>query len=89
MLDDDFLRALHHVLLEVRLLFASALADRSSRSRSRPCPPRQLHVEEGAMVCPNCQHLYPISNGIPNMVRAPIPPSSPSPTRTSDVPERK
>lgn len=45
MLDDDFLRALHHVLLE-------------------------LHVEEGAMVCPNCQHLYPISNGIPNMLLA-------------------
>ncbi|ETW76324.1 hypothetical protein HETIRDRAFT_328735 [Heterobasidion irregulare TC 32-1] len=45
MLDDDFLRALHHVLLE-------------------------LHVEEGAMVCPNCQHVYPISNGIPNMLLA-------------------
>ena len=85
MLDDDFLRALHHVLLEVRPPFASAPADCSSRSY----PPRQLHVEEGAMVCPNCQHVYPISNGIPNMVRPPIPPSSPSPTRTSDVPERK
>ena len=21
------------------------------------------------MVCPNCKHVYPISNGIPNMVR--------------------
>lgn len=21
------------------------------------------------MVCPNCSHVYPISNGIPNMVR--------------------
>jgi len=45
MLDDDFLKKLHHVLLEV-------------------------HVEEGSMVCPNCGHIYPISNGIPNMLLA-------------------
>ncbi|TFK96509.1 hypothetical protein BDV98DRAFT_555237 [Pterulicium gracile] len=45
MFDDDFLRKLHHVLLEVS-------------------------VEEGAMVCPNCSHIYPISNGIPNMLLA-------------------
>ena len=57
-------------------------ADHSLRS----CPPRQVHVEEGAMVCPNCQHVYPISNGIPNMVRAPIPIPIPIPTR--DVPKK-
>ncbi|KAJ7722754.1 hypothetical protein DFH07DRAFT_759822 [Mycena maculata] len=45
MLDDDFLKTLHHVLLEI-------------------------HVEEGIMVCPNCKHNYPISNGIPNMLLA-------------------
>ncbi|KAJ3490090.1 hypothetical protein NLI96_g1656 [Meripilus lineatus] len=45
MLDDDFLKSLHHVLLEI-------------------------HVEEGAMICPNCQHVYAISNGIPNMLLA-------------------
>ncbi|PFH48534.1 hypothetical protein AMATHDRAFT_149746 [Amanita thiersii Skay4041] len=45
MLDDEFLKNLHHVLLEV-------------------------HVEEGAMICPNCNHRYPISNGIPNMLLA-------------------
>jgi len=28
----------------------------------------QLHVVEGAMACPNCKHIYPISDGIPNMV---------------------
>ena len=28
----------------------------------------QIHVEEGSMLCPNCNHVYPISNGIPNMV---------------------
>ncbi|KAG8835019.1 hypothetical protein FRC17_005867 [Serendipita sp. 399] len=41
--NEEFLKALHHVLLEI-------------------------HVEEGAMVCPNCGHVYPISNGIPNML---------------------
>ncbi|KAI0665496.1 Trm112p-domain-containing protein [Trametes maxima] len=30
----------------------------------------EIHVEEGAMVCPNCKHVYPISNGIPNMLLA-------------------
>ncbi|KAI0641722.1 Trm112p-domain-containing protein [Trametes meyenii] len=43
--DQEFLKKLHHVLLEI-------------------------HVEEGAMVCPNCKHVYPISNGIPNMLLA-------------------
>ncbi|EJC98181.1 Trm112p-domain-containing protein [Fomitiporia mediterranea MF3/22] len=43
MLDDEFLKALHHVLLEI-------------------------HVEEGAMVCRNCGHVYKIMNGIPNML---------------------
>ncbi|KAF9492117.1 Trm112p-domain-containing protein [Pleurotus eryngii] len=43
MMDDDLLKTLHHVLLE-------------------------LHIEEGQMICPNCSHVYPISNGIPNML---------------------
>ncbi|KXN90731.1 Multifunctional methyltransferase subunit trm112 [Leucoagaricus sp. SymC.cos] len=43
MIDDEFLKNLHHVLFEV-------------------------HIVEGAMVCPNCKHVYPISDGIPNMV---------------------
>ncbi|PCH34624.1 Trm112p-domain-containing protein [Wolfiporia cocos MD-104 SS10] len=30
----------------------------------------EIHVEEGAMICPNCHHVYPISNGIPNMLLA-------------------
>ncbi|KII90427.1 hypothetical protein PLICRDRAFT_90261, partial [Plicaturopsis crispa FD-325 SS-3] len=42
--DEDFLKKVHHVLLEI-------------------------HIEEGAMICPKCAHSYPISNGIPNMVR--------------------
>jgi len=45
MVDDEFLKNLHHVLLE-------------------------MHVEEGAMTCPNCSHVYAISNGIPNMLLA-------------------
>ena len=28
----------------------------------------QTHVEEGAMVCRGCGHVYQISAGIPNMV---------------------
>ncbi|KAF4565620.1 hypothetical protein EYR40_002313 [Pleurotus pulmonarius] len=45
MMDDELLKTLHHVLLEV-------------------------HIEEGQMICPNCNHVYPISNGIPNMLLA-------------------
>ncbi|KAF8432192.1 hypothetical protein L210DRAFT_3487084 [Boletus edulis BED1] len=30
----------------------------------------EIHVMEGAMICPNCNHSYPISNGIPNMLLA-------------------
>lgn len=42
----------------------------------KPLPPmwdltaKKLHIEEGVMTCPNCKHEYPISNGIPNMVRS-------------------
>lgn len=39
-----------------------------------PAPQRsilQVHIEEGVMICPNCNHAYPISNGIPNMVSPP------------------
>ncbi|PAV14598.1 Trm112p-domain-containing protein [Pyrrhoderma noxium] len=28
----------------------------------------EIHVEEGAMVCQNCGHVYPIKSGIPNML---------------------
>ncbi|KAI0246245.1 Trm112p-domain-containing protein [Lactifluus subvellereus] len=45
MLDDDLLKQLHHVLLEI-------------------------HVDEGLMTCPNCGHVYPVLNGIPNMLLA-------------------
>ncbi|THG98164.1 hypothetical protein EW026_g3965 [Hermanssonia centrifuga] len=45
MVDDDLLKNLHHVLLEI-------------------------HIDEGSMICPNCGHSYPISNGIPNMLLA-------------------
>lgn len=30
----------------------------------------QLHIMEGALVCPNCERAYPIHKGIPNMVLA-------------------
>ena len=40
---DTFLKALHHVLLEV-------------------------HVEEGALICPESGHRFAITSGIPNML---------------------
>ncbi|KAJ1304860.1 hypothetical protein OPQ81_005994 [Rhizoctonia solani] len=30
----------------------------------------EIHVEEGAMICPNCGHAYMIMQGIPNMLLA-------------------
>ena len=54
------------------LSFSSVSLLRRSSS-SCPCSQTQIHVEEGAMVCPNCKHVYPISNGIPNMVSPPLP----------------
>ncbi|KAH8990551.1 Trm112p-domain-containing protein [Lactarius akahatsu] len=30
----------------------------------------ETHIDEGSMTCPNCGHVYPISNGIPNMLLA-------------------
>ncbi|KAK9899004.1 Trm112p-domain-containing protein [Cystobasidium minutum MCA 4210] len=30
----------------------------------------ELHVQEGAMVCPSCSHVYNIKAGIPNMLLA-------------------
>lgn len=64
MLDDELLKNLHHVLLEVR----TCLLHISDSSDDRVTRPYQIHVEEGIMICPNCKHNYPISNGIPNMV---------------------
>lgn len=63
MVDEELLKNLHHVLLEVR---------RTSCCERVSYPP-QIHIDEGAMLCPNCGHSYPISNGIPNMVRTPLP----------------
>ncbi|KZO95631.1 Trm112p-domain-containing protein [Calocera viscosa TUFC12733] len=44
-MDEEFLKKLHHVLMEI-------------------------HIEEGAMHCPKCDHKYPILQGIPNMLLA-------------------
>ncbi|RUS26745.1 hypothetical protein BC938DRAFT_484176 [Jimgerdemannia flammicorona] len=30
----------------------------------------ETHVQQGKMVCPNCKHVYPIKDGIPNMLLA-------------------
>ena len=59
MTDDELLYKLHHVLLEVHNLLS--ITWRVSHNM-------QMHIVEGVMICPNCKHAYPISNGIPNMV---------------------
>jgi multifunctional methyltransferase subunit TRM112 len=55
---DEQLKALHHVLMEVRL------STHSGESKLMD----QMHVEEGNMTCRGCGHVYKIANGIPNMV---------------------
>lgn len=40
----------------------------------------ELHITEGEMVCPNCEHVYTIRSGIPNMVRPPARSRSSSPS---------
>lgn len=60
MIDDDLLKALHHILLEVRELPVCSLPSLTGIHK--------IHIEEGQMTCPNCNHAYHISNGIPNMV---------------------
>ncbi|KAG0001745.1 hypothetical protein BGZ80_006121, partial [Entomortierella chlamydospora] len=30
----------------------------------------RTHIKSGKMVCPNCQHIYIIRDGIPNMLLA-------------------
>ena len=59
-LPEEFWRSLHHVLLEVSVVLLHL--------RVLPSSISQIHIEEGTMVCPNCNHLYVINNGIPNMV---------------------
>jgi multifunctional methyltransferase subunit TRM112 len=55
---DEQLKALHHVLMEVRV------SPHSGESKLTD----QMHVEEGNMTCRGCGHVYKIANGIPNMV---------------------
>lgn len=74
MVDDETIQKLHHVLLEVRFSRRHIYLIHSHPFCLRDLPLLQMHVEEGAMVCQSCKHVYPISNGIPNMVRAfPLP----------------
>ncbi|GES72597.1 Trm112p-domain-containing protein [Rhizophagus clarus] len=28
----------------------------------------ETHIKQGQMICPNCKHIYPIKDGIPNML---------------------
>ena len=77
--DEAFLRALHHVLLEVRPTGSAGLghtrrprAHEAGRRRAGlgTCapPPPQVDVVEGALICPESQRRFPITSGIPNML---------------------
>lgn len=72
MWDDEMLQKLHHVLLEVSRRGNEALQELPlgfTEAAYWTAPANaQLHVEEGKMTCRNCGHIYPIQNGIPNMV---------------------
>lgn len=72
--DEEFLRKLHHVLLEVTphpppgagVGVPSPPAPLTEPPG--PCPRRQVEVLEGTLQCPESGRLFPISRGIPNML---------------------
>ncbi|KAJ3175731.1 hypothetical protein HK101_010595 [Irineochytrium annulatum] len=55
--DEALLRRIHGVIMEVLLLVVSLLNLLVKTS-----------VKSGRMICPNCNHVYPIKDGIPNML---------------------
>jgi uncharacterized protein YbaR (Trm112 family) len=63
---EEQLRALHHVLMEVNRPWDAEVQTGLQLTFS------QMHIEEGNMTCRGCGHVYPISNGIPNMVSSPL-----------------
>lgn len=68
--DEKFLRAMHHVLLEVRTAppgRTPTLGGGCRRPALRPLS-SQVEVLEGTLQCPESGRLFPISRGIPNML---------------------
>lgn len=73
--DSELISALHHVLLEVSPQHSTSVPDSPSRTdlfhaTSSRVFDHQIHVVEGNMICLNCQHVYQIRSGIPNMLLA-------------------
>ena len=73
--NDDFMRRFHHALLEVRTPLSSSLSRKpefAGCERKRIIyffgVSRQVHLEEGALVCPETGRRFPVSKGIPNML---------------------
>ena len=62
----ELLKTMHHVLLEVRPCRGLAPV---RRSPFVPAHRLQIQVQDGSMVCPSCEHVFVIKEGIPNMVR--------------------
>jgi uncharacterized protein YbaR (Trm112 family) len=74
--DEEFLKKMHHVLLEV-----SALARIGFVGNHPPntvwygmvwggLHPAQVEVVEGTLTCTETGRVYPISKGVPNMLPA-------------------
>lgn len=66
-MSEEQLKALHHVLMEVSPSDDPIIGP-AEGSAEGELTESQMHVEEGSMTCRGCGHIYPISNGIPNMV---------------------
>lgn len=68
MLDQELLKKVHHVLLEVSLGWAWREQATWADDLTLGTTFEQMHIVEGQMLCPNCSHVFQIRNGIPNMV---------------------
>jgi multifunctional methyltransferase subunit TRM112 len=72
--NEAFLKALHHVLVEVSSARARASSARARNaahlvfSPSRVHPSTQVEVMEGQLVCPESGKKFPIKGGIPSMI---------------------
>ena len=67
--DEGFLKALHHVLLEVGFWQSQCMIGPSSESADQSNAfLAQVEVLEGSLVCPETQKKFPIKEGIPSML---------------------
>ena len=67
--NEEFLRALHHVLMEARRVAIPSPPHPSHRPSHGGRPPHvQVEVIDGTLVCPETGKRFPIKDGIPSML---------------------